>query len=575
MDDSHCYLQGELCIDYECKQPVDACDLRISPLGPIDFGNLTACIPRHETIEISNVGAAECTISDIRLKVGQSHPGEFFINSSLHFPISLDPINGIHSTEQVVVTFCPGVEGRHMATFWVFSDDPDLAIGNQEPECQEAGPVEQGQACMVLTGSSIPTGLTATPYGLDFGEFGVGCKSIPQSIVIENLGEAVGLAGVNFSDPAEDIHYSIYGVSFPRTIEAGETFEISVSFRPETLGSHDTWLIFTLFPLPTGDFFTFELPVYAAGIEPSGVTDTFRVPNPLMSDILLVIDNSASMSDQQASLIQNLSGFVTWLNTLLDVDYHLGVITTQIAEDATPQGNPPREITPGVLVSAPGRPKMLTRDTPSMEAAFLENVNVGVGQPDGLEAGLEAVRMALSSPLIDDPAANAGFLRGSDARLHVIFISDGEDHSADTLEAYLDFLENVKPDRTVFTTDAVCGTLPDGCQGPGGAAEAGSRYIEVTDNFVGEHVSICDDDWGENLRNIGLRGFTPIRDYPLSRQALEGSISVYVNGQEAPEASIHGGVDGWTYYSDTNTVYFGDNVIPCHGATIEIHYSGC
>lgn len=575
VDDSQCYLQGEHCIDYECKQPVDTCDLRIAPLGPIDFGNLGACIPKHKTIEISNVGAAECTISSIELRLATGHTGDFSITSNLHFPLALDPIGGAHSTEQVVVTFCPGEQEQHLVTFWISSNDPDLAIGHQEPECQSAGPVEPGQACIVLTGSSIPTGLIATPLGLDFGEFGVGCKSTPQIITIENQGEAVGLAGMNFSDPAEDIHYSIYGVSFPRTIEAGETFEISVSFRPETLGSHDTWMIFTLFPLPTGDFFTFELPVYAVGIEPSEVTDTFHVPGPFEVDILWVVDNSASMVDQQAVLTENLTNYLAWLLTIEELDFQLGVITTQMEVDTEPQGQPPREITPGVLVSAPGRPKILTRATQDLEAAFLDNASVGAAQPDGLEAGLEAVRMALSPPLVDDPTANQGFLRDTEARLHVIFLSDGEDHSPDTVLAFLDFLRNLKSRSTVYRIYSVCGTAPDGCQGPGGSAEAGNRYLEAARLSGGESTSICADDWEHGLRNLGMYDFHSMREYPLSRPALESSVAVDVNGQPAPEASSPGSTDGWTFYSDTNSVYFGDDVIPGYGATIEIHYAGC
>jgi hypothetical protein len=62
---------------------------------------------------------------------------------------------------------------------------------------------------------------------------------------------------------------------------------------------------------------------------PSKQTDTFQValPGTVKTDILFVIDNSGSMSDEQNALASAFSSFITeFVNK--GVDYHIGVIST-------------------------------------------------------------------------------------------------------------------------------------------------------------------------------------------------------------------------------------------------------
>ena len=64
-----------------------------------------------------------------------------------------------------------------------------------------------------------------------------------------------------------------------------------------------------------------------------------------------------------------------------------------------------------------------------------------------------------------------------------------------------------------------------------------------------------------------------IREFPLSRPADQSTITVTVDGFTVPEASVDLGADGWTYDPDTNTIYFGDDVVPEKGARIEVSYT--
>jgi hypothetical protein len=97
--------------------------------------------------------------------------------------------------------------------------------------------------------------------------------------------------------------------------------------------------------------------------------------------------------------------------------------------------------------------------------------------------------------------------------------------------------------------------------------------IEVARLTGGIFQSICTSNWAQALQNLGIDAFAAIREFPLSRPADQGTITVTVNGVTVPQASCEGCPDGWTYYPDTNSIYFGDNVVPDKGDRIEVHYT--
>jgi hypothetical protein len=47
---------------------------------------------------------------------------------------------------------------------------------------------------------------------------------------------------------------------------------------------------------------------------------------------------------------------------------------------------------------------------------------------------------------------------------------------------------------------------------------------------------------------------------------------VLVDSVPVDRAACPGCAGGWTYYHDTNSVYFGDGAVPAKGQTIEISY---
>ena len=267
----------------------------------------------------------------------------------------------------------------------------------------------------------------------------------------------------------------------------------------------------------------------------------------------------------------NFSSFIQYATTL-DVDYHIGVIATEVNDPETGIGDPARDVFPGILIQAPGCPKIITNNTPDVPGCFADNVKIGTCCSDEQEAGLEAAWIALSPPEVDDPGQNGGFMR-EDAKLYIICVSDEQDQSRGNPDFYVDFFSSIKGFRNTewMKVSAICGDKPDGCGGE--QAESGSRYIEVANRTGGIWESICTSNWAQALQNLGIDAFAEIREFPLSRPADESTITVTVDGVEIPKASCEGCADGWTYFGDTNSIYFGDDYVPDKGDTIEVNYT--
>ena len=154
---------------------------------------------------------------------------------------------------------------------------------------------------------------------------------------------------------------------------------------------------------------------------------------------------------------------------------------------------------------------------------------------------------------------NAGFLR-DEAALVVVFVGDEDDHSPDSVDTYVRFLQSKKgefqPQRmTIYAiapTAAACST----------AGGAGTRYAEAATRTGGEVVSVC---------AAGLRPLAPQRGDqgllsagPLPAERAAGS---WLGGRASERLARH---HGWSYDGATNSVVFSPG--PAPGAKVEIAY---
>ncbi len=116
-------------------------------------------------------------------------------------------------------------------------------------------------------------------------------------------------------------------------------------------------------------------------------------------DLLFIIDNSGTMSEEQQRLAASLGGLMVLLEETL-ADFRLGIITTDV-EDPDHRGR------------LQGEPAVLGPGTPDLPGAFIANSQVGTGGSRD-EQGLSALQLALTEAV--DAGANEGFFRSAAAR---------------------------------------------------------------------------------------------------------------------------------------------------------------
>ncbi|MFT4623414.1 MAG: hypothetical protein ACI8PZ_002070, partial [Myxococcota bacterium] len=204
---------------------------------------------------------------------------------------------------------------------------------------------------------------------------------------------------------------------------------------------------------------------------PSRTDRVLQITNPEV-DILWVIDNSCSMSEEQDELAANFPEFMAYF---LDssLDYHIGVVSTDMDDRSHS----------GLLQSAGGGMRWIDTETDDAVMRFSQMTRLGTdGSAD--EQGRAAAYTALELR-----AENDGFLRGEKAGLHVIVVSDEDDYSRDSpisSEEFIEYMLNLKEDPELVTFSSIVGP-PTGCGGGGplGDAEPGDNYFALTDAIGG------------------------------------------------------------------------------------------
>ena len=352
---------------------------------------------------------------------------------------------------------------------------------------------------------------------------------------------------------------------------------------------------------------------------PPDQLDVFTQVESARVDILWVIDNSSSMALEQEKLADRFGVFFAHL-VAADVDYHIGVVTTDAGE-----GGALREF--NGVVDGCDRCAVLDRGVADAEAVFVDLVSVGV---DGasFEQGFATAVDALDG-------RNAGFVR-DDAALVVVFVSD-EDESAgggDPVRHFQRALEGLKPagdearvsvaaitgypqENPPVSLDLLCEVLATtfdsdpnnedlraarvtealrsgpGCQTDDTEANVGGRYLELACRTGGVVANLCDADYANALDDLGVaaaglrRKFTisePQRSCPSGQvgldcddngsfdDAVDGSVCVVAqcDGDAEPVAQPRGSV--WEFEGSTSSVRFTGACVPAAGSAVSVRY---
>ena len=258
------------------------------------------------------------------------------------------------------------------------------------------------------------------------------------------------------------------------------------------------------------------------------------------SDVLFVLDDSASMNEEQDRLLNSFAAFTDVLETTR-ADFQLGVVTTDADAGAALNST------------------ILDPDNDALTDLFLEAIDVDE-TGSNVEQGLHQALLAVN------PTRNPGFLR-TGAELHVVIVSDEDDQSEQTVDFYLHELISLTGEDRV-TVHSLVGDMPAGCASGISAADAGPRYLEATETTGGLSGSVCSEDFSPLLGQVGLDVADWNDRFELSRIPRLDSVEVWVDDVLMPQRDT----DGWQYGARDNTIVFEGRAIPRPGMAVRVDY---
>lgn len=279
------------------------------------------------------------------------------------------------------------------------------------------------------------------------------------------------------------------------------------------------------------------------GVNRQFITDSFVQPvRESGVDILWVVDDSASMFEEQDQLAAHSSSFISYL-TAVPVDFQIGAITTDVAVDE-----------PGILVGP-----TLSAETPELVTEFSNLIFVEEGSRD--EKGFEAVIAAL------DPDGPNGSVLRANADLEIIFFSDEDEQSDLTAQEFILAVKSLRPSSNIVA-NAIIGDPPEGCASVFGAADVGTKYQLAQEKTKGVRESICSLDYDAMLQRIAVKVLGLDDTFALSKSPTLASLEVSVDGAFIHQRDRH----GWRYDAGENTLIFDGYAVPYPGAEIVIRY---
>jgi hypothetical protein len=265
--------------------------------------------------------------------------------------------------------------------------------------------------------------------------------------------------------------------------------------------------------------------------------DVFRRPS---VDILFVVDNSGSMSTYQQNVADNMDQFVNEFSQLKLIDYHIGVITTDSADNGQLEGIP--------TYVEPSTVDGLNK--------IKKNLKVGTnGSPE--EELFGPTSKALSKRLL--AGYNSGFYR-QDAYLVIIFVSDAEDQSNISARDLMDELVLLKGTKDkILSYGAIIptGTATSKCSQDEGNPIEVEKFLAMNVNAGKNIVGLCDRDFGTRLVNFSKEIVQVInKPIVLSKVPIIPTILVKYGAQVIPSNTV----TGWYFDPKQNAILFGEDL---------------
>lgn len=522
--------------DYEVPlsstgDPRPSCALRFTP-GPLTFDPVAVGLTSVASMEIKNLSPLSCDLTR----------AEIVANEDEYTLITPPPLGPIASGDTVTleVSYSPLRASPALGVLELgLNDDEVLAVD--------------------IIGFGSYADFALVPGLWHFGPIIEDCASPIKELELSNVGLVAGRVDSISFGPTTDPNFELLSTLPPDTyLEPGESLIIPVRMLGTAAFGGQTADVQVAV---TGDVQPLVRSVLRGTSESedeANRVEHFIQNERAVADILFVVDNSGSMGPMQNSLAQNFSSFIQFFTSAVDVDFHIGVTTT----DTTTNGERGALVGPYISNTGPNA-------TPDPVSTFISQVAVGTSG-SATENGLLASVLAVTPPNTDPGGPNEGFLR-DEGLLSIIYISDEKDQSpGPVVPDYTDPLlaaKGYRPQRLLAS--AIAGDFPGGCSGNGVSAQAAPRYKEIVDITGGIFESICTADWAATMQQIGFNTFTAITQFELERRADQAAgIVVYVDGVPVNPDELN----GWEYDPATNSIIFNGTSVPEPGQQITVEY---
>jgi hypothetical protein len=607
------------------------CQLRVTPegagrplapqgrWGTVDFGRTSIDVVKRKPIVLENIGNANCTVSSVaydrerntlanefRLETDTGAPGPtntpFSIapgeqrtflavfaptqttNSLLGYSGLLPPAD----EPLLALAFCGLTAPNDLCNGVKFTTNDtrtDFSVSGQEPGVFSVG----------FAGRPVKDEVDVIPPELEFGEVTLDCGSPERRTTLYNVGATeVTLGQPVIDSPTNPPTFTVTSTSnpsdspndattgWPMVLAPGDSLSVSVRYFARRQGLEEGVLLVPTFNSSGSAGTGVSVPLSGSGTRETSQTDIFDQASDPTVDVLFVVDDSGSMSDDQAQLAGNFPQFYTTSN-VADSDYHIAVTTTLTVGNCFDLSGCEDDEMSGYYTSCSSE-RFLTPTSNDPSGQFACNVRVSDNRnpdrpaSDSGEGGLRAAYNFLTSPKIDDPTINGGFLR-DEAKLHVIIVTDEPDQSRGPTDLYIDFFRNLKGFRneSLVAVSAIAKRDGETCSSSDGDVGT-ERYEEVVDALNGRFQSLCDQDWSANMRALGLDSLGLQVEFFLSRAATASTLNVCVRSG-SPQAACtrvaatsEGAANGWFYDATANSVVFNAGSVPPRGSRIEVRY---
>jgi len=503
----------EAIIEVESDHPSDA--------HLVDFGEVYAGEVREKEVTIRNLGTDTLQVQDLQIS------DQFEI-------INHDDITQLLAPDSMTVVriaYSPVMDEHIEGSLQVASNDHE----------QPVIPVR-------LLGEGLAPAVYIDPPSYNFGNPELGCVE-QLDITISNIGRAplqIQEDGIWYEDLGGNGELTlVHSIPDGTVLDPNESVEAQVHYVPIDVVPASGYL-----HVETNDPYAPDLTAHHTGEAHPGEPniDYYEQVGNNQTDILWVVDNSCSMSQEQSSLAANFASFIQIIDAI-DVDYHIGVTTTDVNDQGELQGTE----------------TIITPFSATPTASFAANVNLGING-SGVEQGLHTAYQALSSPMTDPGGFNDGFLREG-AGLRIIFVSDEQDQSGTiqswSVQDYVSYFQALKANPDHVALSDITGGL-NGCSGGGGSASTGSDYVMGTDLTGGMSASICDPNWVSTLSALAWFAQSFADTFELSETPVEDSIEVRIDTVPI--------FVGWVYDSALQAIVFDVDHVPENDEEIEIEY---